>query len=77
MAQAKQAEQEADWIGVKRLLEKAAALYQGDLLPSCYDDWIESERSQLQPISSCSELVEHRFLRADRPGDLLPGDRCL
>lgn len=29
-------------------LEEAAVLYQGDLLPSCYDDWIQPMRSRLQ-----------------------------
>ncbi|HEV7129486.1 MAG TPA: AAA family ATPase [Ktedonobacterales bacterium] len=28
--------------------EHAVALYRGDLLPSCYDDWIEAEREQLR-----------------------------
>ncbi|MBX2997463.1 MAG: AAA family ATPase [Caldilineaceae bacterium] len=32
-------------------LEEAAALYQGDLLPSCYDDWIQPIRSRLQQIA--------------------------
>jgi DNA-binding SARP family transcriptional activator/DNA polymerase III delta prime subunit len=29
-------------------LEKAVSLYRGDLLPSCYDEWILTEREQLQ-----------------------------
>ena len=29
------------------LLERAVALYEGDLLPDCYDDWIAPEREQL------------------------------
>lgn len=31
----------------KERLEQAVALYQGDLLPSCYDDWINPERERL------------------------------
>jgi DNA-binding SARP family transcriptional activator len=31
-------------------LERAAALYQGDLLPDCYDDWIVPERERLQRL---------------------------
>lgn len=27
--------------------ERAAALYRGELLPGCYDDWIETERTRL------------------------------
>ncbi|HEU0291921.1 MAG TPA: AAA family ATPase [Anaerolineales bacterium] len=29
-------------------LEKAVAVYQGDLLPGCYEDWIELEREDLR-----------------------------
>ena len=32
----------------RRALEQATRLYGGDLLPSCYDDWIESERRRLR-----------------------------
>lgn len=40
-------------------LEQAAALYQGDLLPSCYDDWIVPYREQLrqQAITGLDTLV--------------------
>lgn len=40
-------------------LEQAAKLYQGDLLPSCYDDWIVPYREQLrqQAIASLDTLV--------------------
>ncbi|NEQ49344.1 MAG: hypothetical protein F6K11_04305 [Leptolyngbya sp. SIO3F4] len=40
-------------------LEQAAKLYQGDLLPSCYDDWIEPYRDQLrqQAITILDTLV--------------------
>ena len=32
-------------------LEQAALLYRGDLLPSCYDDWILPERARLQQMA--------------------------
>jgi len=32
----------------REALEKAVGLYQGDLLPSCYDDWIMPEREGLR-----------------------------
>ncbi len=40
-------------------LEQAANLYQGDLFPSCYDDWIEPYRDQLrqQAIAGLDTLV--------------------
>ena len=31
-------------------LEKALNLYQGDLLPSCYEDWVVTEREHLQQV---------------------------
>lgn len=42
-------------------LEEAVHLYRGDLLPSCYDEWIESKREQLrqQYILTLDRLVEH------------------
>lgn len=40
-------------------LQDAAALYRGDLLPGCYDDWIIPERERLQQnfISALEKLV--------------------
>ncbi len=40
-------------------LERAAQLYQGDLLPTCYDDWIVPHREQLQQqaIASLEKLI--------------------
>ncbi|WP_416676117.1 BTAD domain-containing putative transcriptional regulator [Egbenema bharatensis] len=40
-------------------LEQAARLYQGDLLPSCYDDWIVPYRDQLrqQAIAGLEMLI--------------------
>lgn len=40
-------------------LERAAQLYQGDLLPTCYDDWIEPHREQLrqQAIACLEQLI--------------------
>ena len=59
IAQAEDAERRSDRAGVRVALEKAAQLYQGDLLPSCYDDWVEPVREQLQQtcIRSLEQLV--------------------
>ncbi len=43
-------------------LQQAIALYQGDLLPGCYDDWILSERTRLgqlfrQALTTAVELA--------------------
>lgn len=32
----------------RKALERAVELYSGDLLPSCYDDWIETDRQRLR-----------------------------
>ena len=45
-------------------LDRAVQLYQGDLLPSCYDDWIIPERERLRnaylsTLESLSEIAEN------------------
>jgi DNA-binding SARP family transcriptional activator len=45
---AKQATQASDPAAVREALERAVALYQGELLPSCYDDWILPLREELR-----------------------------
>ncbi|WP_448604999.1 ATP-binding protein [Thermoleptolyngbya sp.] len=44
----KLAAQSAEPDAVRSHLEAALSLYQGDLLPSCTDEWIEPERDRLQ-----------------------------
>jgi predicted ATPase/DNA-binding SARP family transcriptional activator len=48
LSQASAAEQHGDVHSLRMTLEQACALYQGDLLPSCYDDWIVPERERLR-----------------------------
>lgn len=55
---------------VREALEEAAALYQGDLLPDCYDDWVLEEREQLRQrcvraLDDLAELLEARRAYAD------------
>jgi len=47
LAQAERGEQAGDQAATGKALEKAVTLYRGDLLPSCYDDWILPERERL------------------------------
>ncbi len=47
LATASHAEQVHDLAGVRQALEHATRLYRGDLLPSCYEDWIFAERDRL------------------------------
>ena len=42
------AEQAQEPRGARLALEEAVALYHGDLLPGCYDEWILPERDRLQ-----------------------------
>ena len=44
----------------RQALEEAVRVYQGDLLPSCYDDWICGERDRLQQVyvGALERLIE-------------------
>jgi DNA-binding SARP family transcriptional activator len=59
LAQAEQAAQMGDSTAVRAALERAVALYKGDLLPSCYDDWIIPQREGLRQayLSALERLV--------------------
>jgi DNA-binding SARP family transcriptional activator/predicted ATPase len=60
LAEAEAAERRAEGAAVQQALEGALASYSGDLLPSCYDDWIipERERLQQQRHQAVRKLVE-------------------
>jgi DNA-binding SARP family transcriptional activator len=60
LTQAKGAERSGDAAAAHTALEEAAALYRGDLLPSCYDDWIIRERERLH--QAFSSTLEHLIL---------------
>ncbi len=47
LAHLEQARKTNDSIAAKVALEQAVSLYKGDLLPSCYDDWIIPQREGL------------------------------
>jgi predicted ATPase/DNA-binding SARP family transcriptional activator len=48
LTEAAAAEQHADSNNGQQRLQEALSIYQGDLLPSCYDDWITPERDRLR-----------------------------
>jgi DNA-binding SARP family transcriptional activator len=50
LARAEQARGWQDEAAERQALEQAIQLYQGDLLPGCYDEWIGSERDRLQQL---------------------------
>lgn len=39
-----------DWHSEQSALEDAVQMYTGDLLPECYDSWVEDERSRLRQL---------------------------
>ncbi len=57
---ADEAEACGDLVGLRLMLERAIAAYQGDLLPSCYDDWIAPirERLHLQCQRAAQKLLQ-------------------
>ncbi len=48
-------------------LEEAIALYQGELLPGCYDDWLVPERERLQQMFL--ETLERLLRQTEKRGD--------
>jgi DNA-binding SARP family transcriptional activator len=50
LARAEQAEQRMDETAERVALEEAVCLYQGELLPGCYDEWVLAERAYLSQL---------------------------
>ena len=72
-ARAEAATQQGDLIALRVALEQASALYQGDLLPSCYDDWILPARERLrQAFTGALQGVLRLLERAGQPREALP-----
>jgi DNA-binding SARP family transcriptional activator/predicted ATPase len=66
LATADKAADTADQAALRSALEQAASLYHGDLLPSCYDEWLLPEREQLH--QQCQAALERlaRLLEQQR-----------
>lgn len=58
--------QSAVHLGSRAALEKAVKLYRGDLLPSCYEDWIVPERERLHGLMIEAYLRLIGWLEEDR-----------
>jgi len=66
LARSEEEEQAKNMIAARHALSEAVDLYRGDLLPSCYDEWILPERDRLR----------QQFLKAlERLIDLLEQER--
>jgi len=65
-ALAEAAAQQGDLHAQRGALEQAVAFYHGDLLPSCYDDWIWPERERLR--QALTEVLERLLLLLESQG---------
>jgi DNA-binding SARP family transcriptional activator len=64
LAEAETAERRSDFKTAQRWWEQALSLYQGDLLPGCYEDWIAPERERLRrECHGCAEKLAHLLER--------------
>jgi DNA-binding SARP family transcriptional activator len=63
-ALAEVAAEQGDLHTLRLALEQASTLYHGDLLPSCYDDWILPERERLR--QALTEALERLLLLLER-----------
>jgi DNA-binding SARP family transcriptional activator len=67
LAQAEEAEQTQDRTAIRQALEQAVEVYHGDLLPSCYDEWILPERERLRQL--LLRALERLILLREREGN--------
>jgi DNA-binding SARP family transcriptional activator len=67
VARADQAERAREPASLREALEQAVALYQGDLMPSCYGDWIQEQREALSTVFA--EALERLVLLAESQRD--------
>jgi len=63
----------------RQALERVVALYRGDLLPSCYDDWILPEREALRQaaLRALERLVQLQEELGDYPAAIAGAQRLL
>jgi predicted ATPase/DNA-binding SARP family transcriptional activator len=76
---AEAAEEQGDLQATCDALERAVALYSGDLLPSCYDDWIRPERERLRAsyLDALERLAQRLEERRDVRGAVDQAQRLL
>jgi DNA-binding SARP family transcriptional activator len=79
VTRAEQAKREGDLIALHLALEQAIALYQGELLPGCYDAWVLPERQRLfQVYLDMLECLLHlREQEGDTQGAIRVAQRIL
>jgi DNA-binding SARP family transcriptional activator len=67
LAEAETAEARAGLQDEQRWLEQVLSLYQGELLPGCYDDWIVPERERLH--QACQRSAQKLVQLLERQGE--------
>jgi DNA-binding SARP family transcriptional activator/tetratricopeptide (TPR) repeat protein len=79
LAGAERAWQSNDLAAVREALERAVAWYRGDLLPSCYDDWIIPQREALRQefLSALESLISLLEQQRDYPAAIHNSQRLL
>ena len=70
---------ENDPLALREALEQAVALYQGELLPECYDEWVLQERERLsqQFLDVLERLLHLQEQQGDYPGAIRVAQRLL
>ena len=66
LAQADAAHLENDAVKKRKALAYAVKIYQGDLLPSCYDEWVAPERERLRRVFADALLQWVQELESQR-----------
>src|SRR6185503_10007609 len=66
LAQADIAERQVNPVSTRAALEQALELYRGDLMPSCYDEWVRPERERLRQMYRRTLVRLVRALEAER-----------
>lgn len=79
LARAEQAVCDQDDATEQQALEEAVRLYQGDLLPACYDEWMQSERERLQQayMGALERLIERLERQGNHPAAIRAAQRLL
>jgi DNA-binding SARP family transcriptional activator len=73
------AERLGDDAAMRAALERALALYQADLLPSCYDEWIAPERERLRQrcMQALDQLIGLLETQRDYPAAIRYAQRLI
>ncbi len=79
LQEAEAAEHSGDQATVRKLLEQAVSLYQGDLVPDCYDEWIAPEREALrrQCQDACQKLAAMLEAQREYAAAILAAEQLL